>query len=258
MKFESLDAKMRKNETLFDQYVLPENYIIVRLDGKGFTKLTKESLDLEKPFDIRFHEAMVATTQHLLNSGFKVLYAYTQSDEISLLIDKFDNAFNRKVRKINSVLAGEASAFFSMYFNSLSVLDCRTICVPNEQMILDYFCWRQEDSHRNSLSAYCYWTLRNNGDTYSEATKKVEKLSMSAKNELLFQYGINYNNLPLWQKRGVGLFYKNVEKSGINPTNNQEVSFIRKEIFLDNELPIKESYRTYLLQIIKDSNLQQG
>ena len=115
MKFEAIDAKMRKNETLFDQHVLPDNYIVVRLDGKGFTKLTKESLDLEKPFDIRFHDAMVATTKHLLTVGFKVIYAYTQSDEISLLIDKDDNTFNRKVRKINSVLAGEASAFFSMY-----------------------------------------------------------------------------------------------------------------------------------------------
>lgn len=253
MKFEALDSKMRKNETLFDQYVLPENYIIVRLDGKGFTKLTKESLDLEKPFDIRFHEAMVATTKHLLNVGFKVIYAYTQSDEISLLIDKADTTFNRKVRKINSVLAGEASAFFSMYFNSLSVLDCRTICVPNEEMILDYFCWRQEDAHRNSLSAYCYWTLRNNGSDYKEATKKVEGLSMAAKNELLFQHGINYNNLPSWQKRGVGLYYENVEKTGINPSNMDAITFNRKEIVFDTDLSIREAYRNYLSKIIEIS-----
>lgn len=29
-------------------------------------------------------------------------------------------------------------------------------------------------------------------------------LSVSQKNELLFQYGINFNDLPNWQKRCVG------------------------------------------------------
>lgn len=251
MKFEAIASKMRKNESLFDQYVLPDNYIVVRLDGKGFTKLTKESLDLEKPFDIRFHDAMVATTKHLLTVGFKVIYAYTQSDEISLLIDKDDNTFNRKVRKINSVLAGEASAFFSMYFNQLSVLDCRTICIPTMEMLLDYFCWRQEDAHRNSLSAYCYWTLRNNGNSYIEATKKTEKLSVSDKNELLFQHGINYNAVPSWQKRGVGMFYESIDKKGMNPVNNEEIQYTRKEIFVANELPIRDEYREYLLKIIE-------
>ncbi|VXB84372.1 tRNA(His)-5'-guanylyltransferase [Flavobacterium sp. 9AF] len=250
MKFETLDSKMRKNEILFDQYVLPDNYIIVRLDGKGFTKLTKESLELEKPFDIRFHEAMIATTKHLLTVGFKVIYAYTQSDEISLLIDKDDNTFNRKVRKINSVLAGEASAYFSMYFNHLSVLDCRTISIPNVTMILDYFSWRQEDAHRNSLSAYCYWTLRKNGLAYNEATKEIENLSIANKNDLLFQNGINYNDLPSWQKRGVGIYFENVQKTGINPRDNTEIMFNRKEVVIINDLPIREVYREFLLKII--------
>ncbi|WP_130733887.1 tRNA(His) guanylyltransferase Thg1 family protein [Flavobacterium sp. J27] len=250
MKFEALDAKMRKNEKLFDQYVLPENYIIVRLDGKGFTKLTKETLSLEKPFDSKFHEAMIATTKHLLTIGFKVIYAYTQSDEISLLIDKNDSTFNRKVRKINSVLSGEASAFFSMYFQHLAVLDCRTICVPNKEMVLDYFSWRQEDAHRNSLSSYCYWTLRNHGVDYLEASKRLEKTSTAHKNELLFQHGINYNELPSWQKRGVGLYFKDVLKKGINPVDNTEIQFIRKEIIVSYDLPIKEAYRDFLSHII--------
>lgn len=250
MKFEEIQIKMRQNESLFDQYVLPGNYIVVRLDGKGFTKLTKEKMDFERPFDIRFHEAMVATTKHLLSVGFKVLYAYTQSDEISLLIDKNDTTFNRKVRKINSILAGEASAFISLYFKEPAVLDCRTIAMPNQEMILDYFCWRQEDAHRNSLSSYCYWTLRNQGQTFTDATKKVEKLSMSAKNELLFSYNINYNNLPTWQKRGVGLFYNEEKREGINKINNELLEYTRKVISIENELPIRENYRLFLSNII--------
>jgi len=30
-------------------------------------------------------------------------------------------------------------------------------------------------------------------------------MSIAGKNELLFQHGVNFNDLPLWQKRGIGL-----------------------------------------------------
>jgi len=41
MKFDELDTKMRVFETTHDYCVLPEIYMAVRLDGRGFTKLTK-------------------------------------------------------------------------------------------------------------------------------------------------------------------------------------------------------------------------
>lgn len=246
MKFEKIEALMRKNESLAEQYILPENFIIVRLDGKGFTKLTKEKLSLEKPFDKKFSEVMVATTKHLFTIGFNVLYGYTQSDEISLLIHKDDDTFGRKVRKFNSVLAGEASAFFSLQFRELCVFDCRTLAFPNQDMLLDYFCWRQEDAHRNSLSAYCYWTLRNNGFNTAQATGRIEKLSQADKNELLFQYGINYNTLPSWQKRGIGIYPKEVSKTGFNPVTKETVDYLRNELFVEKELMMREDYRRFL------------
>uniref|UniRef100_A0AAU6WUI3 tRNA(His) guanylyltransferase Thg1 family protein n=1 Tax=Chryseobacterium endophyticum TaxID=1854762 RepID=A0AAU6WUI3_9FLAO len=136
MKFEEIEAVMRKNESLSEQYILPENYIIVRLDGKGFTKLTKEKLTLEKPFDARFGKVMTDTVKHLFNTGFKVIYGYTQSDEISLLIDKDDQTFSRKVRKINSVLAGEASAFSACSFRK----SVSSTAVPSPSLTL-ICCW---------------------------------------------------------------------------------------------------------------------
>ncbi|KAB1229598.1 tRNA(His) guanylyltransferase Thg1 family protein [Chryseobacterium viscerum] len=249
MKFEEIEALMRKNESLLEQYILPENFMIVRLDGRGFTKLTKEKLSLEKPFDQKFSQVMIDTTKYLFSIGFKVIYGYTQSDEISLLIHKDDNTFNRKIRKINSVLAGEASAFFSLQFQEICVFDCRTIAIPNREMLLDYFCWRQEDSHRNSLSAYCYWTLRKNGFNAKQTTETIEKMSQSDKNELLFQYGINYNNLPSWQKRGVGILDKEIKKQGFNPVIKEPVVYLRNELFVENELATRESYRTFLKEI---------
>ncbi|OVE55941.1 tRNA(His) guanylyltransferase Thg1 family protein [Chryseobacterium mucoviscidosis] len=252
MKFEEIEAVMRKNESLSEQYILPENFMIVRLDGRGFTRLTKEKLSLEKPFDLKFGQAMIDTTKHLFTIGFRVLYGYTQSDEISLLIHKDDQTFSRKVRKINSVLAGEASAFLSLQFQEICVFDCRTISIPNREMIADYFCWRQEDSHRNSLSAYCYWTLRNNGFNAKQTTERIERMSQSDKNELLFQYGINYNDLPSWQKRGVGIFNREVIQQGYNPVTQETVDCVRNELFVERELMIREDYRVFLREIFKE------
>jgi tRNA(His) 5'-end guanylyltransferase len=70
MKFNELDAKMRIYETNTDQHVLPGMHIIVRLDGRGFTRLTKELL-----FDLRFHSSMKKTVKHVMSCGIKILTA---------------------------------------------------------------------------------------------------------------------------------------------------------------------------------------
>jgi len=41
MKFDELDKQMRVYEQSMDQFVTPGNYIIARLDGRNFTRLTK-------------------------------------------------------------------------------------------------------------------------------------------------------------------------------------------------------------------------
>src|SRR3954452_24985169 len=103
MTFDELDKKMRVFETLNDPVVLPGVFIVARIDGLGFTKLTKERHGFEAPFDVRFRDHMVETTAHLLECGFRVVYGYTQSDEISLLMHPDDESFGRKVRKYNSI-----------------------------------------------------------------------------------------------------------------------------------------------------------
>ena len=49
--------------------------------------------------------------------------------------------------------------------------------------------------------------LRKKGMDVREATALIEGKSVSWKNELLFSEHINYNDLPCWQKRGVGIYY---------------------------------------------------
>lgn len=251
MKFNDLDNNMRVYEKSLDQVIVPGMFLIARLDGRGFTKLTKEICKFEAPFDVKFRDLMVDTTKRLMECGIRVDYAYTESDEISLLFHLEESAFGRKVRKYNSILAGEASAFFSMQLGKLAVFDCRIIPLPNGELVKDYFRWRQEDANRNALNSHCYWLLRKEGLKPNAAHGCIKDLSVAEKNELLFAHGINYNDLPAWQKRGCGLTYEMVEKIGFNPLTGQNVTALRRELKVDYNLPVGHDYGEMIGRIIK-------
>lgn len=253
MKFDELDKRMRVYETAHDFSVPPNMYMVARIDGRGFTKLTKEKHAFKRPFDEQFRDLMIETTKHLMNCGFKVIYGFTESDEISLLFDLNITTFSRKLRKYNSVLAGEASAKFSVLLGDIGVFDCRISQLPRQQDVIDYFRWRNEDAHRNALNAHCYWLLRKKGETPKEATKEIEGKSTSFKNELLFANGINFNDLPSWQKRGIGFYWKNVEKIGWNPLTEQEVISMKQEIQVDLEIPMGDNYNLFIQELL-DTN----
>jgi tRNA(His) guanylyltransferase len=242
MRFDDLDTRMRVFETADDHCVLPGIHIVVRLDGRGFTRMTKEVWQLEAPYDARFRDIMLDTTAHLMDCGFNAVYGYTQSDEISLLLDLGDNTFNRKTRKILSVLAGEASARFSLGMGSPACLDARICQLPNAALVRDYFRWRHEDAHRNALNAHCYWLLRKAGTQPQAAASRLSGLSVAAKNELLFQHGINFNDLPAWQKRGMGVYWETYEKAAVNPKTGENVAATRRRLRHDLELPMGEAY----------------
>ena len=251
MRFDDFDKKMRIYEESLDQYILPDMYIVARLDGRSFTKLTKDVCKFEAPFDVEFRNLMIKTVKSLMECGFRIVYGYTESDEISLLFHSEENTFGRKVRKINTILAGEASAAFSIALGIVSVFDCRIIPLPNKERVAYYFMWRQEDAHRNSLNAYCYWILRREGLDQNEATKELKGKDVSFKNEMLFQKGINYNDLPEWQKRGIGIYFKDVVKEGYNPIKKEAVTAKRRELYVDINIPSGEDYNSFILSFLK-------
>lgn len=84
MKSDDLDKKMRVFETAADLCVLPGMFMVARLDGRSFTRLTKEVCQFEAPFDESFRDLIVSPTESLMTCGFRVLYVHTESDEISL------------------------------------------------------------------------------------------------------------------------------------------------------------------------------
>ncbi len=254
MKFDDLDKRMRVYETGHDFCVLPNTYMVARIDVRGFTKLTKEKHDFQRPFDETFRDYMIETVKHLMSCGFNVIYGFTESDEISLLFDINEDTFSRKIRKYNSILAGEASAKFSLMLGDLATFDCRISQLPREQDVTDYFRWRNEDAHRNALNAHCYWILREQqGKTAKAANNKLEGKSVAYKNELLFQHGINFNDLPSWQKRGIGVYWEGYQKLGWNPIKEKEESTLRRRLTINLDIPKGNSYDEFVSKIIRIS-----
>jgi tRNA(His) 5'-end guanylyltransferase len=254
MKFDDLDLKMRVFETAHDLCVLPGLLMVARLDGRSFTRLTKEVHQFEAPFDARFRDLMVETAEHLMSAcGFGMVYGYTESDEISLLFGPAENSFGRKLRKLISILAGEASAKFSLLLGALACFDCRIAQLPSEGLVVDYFRWRNEDAHRNALNAHCYWLLRKQGQGVGEATAALKGMAAADKNELLFRHGVNFNTLPLWQRRGVGLYWEAYDRPAENPVTGETVSARRRRIRRDLDLPMKEDYSAFLRKLLAEA-----
>ena len=251
MHFNEFDSIMRAYEESLDQYILPDMYIAVRLDGRSFTSLTKK-MNYEKPFDVKFRDMMVDTVKALMEAGFRVVYGFTQSDEISLLFHRDENTFSRKVRKINTTLAGEASGTFSLALGEVATFDSRVIPLPNEKKLADYFAWRQEDAKRNALQGYCYWTLRKEGKTASQASRILNKQGFKFKIDLLEERGINFDEVPKWQTHGVGVYFKDIEREGFNPIKNEKVIAKRRELFADYDLPYGDEYRKFVLEFLEE------
>lgn len=253
MKFDELNTKMRIFETSHDMCVLPNIYMVARIDGRCFTRLTKEVHKFKAPYDPVFRDYMIETVKHLMSCGFRTVYGYTQSDEISLLFHRNENTFERKLRKYDSILAGEASAKFSMLLGDIGTFDCRISQLPTDRLVVDYFRWRNEDAHRNALNSHCYWILRKDGKNPNDANDFLLRMPVSHKNEFLFQKGINFNELPNWQKRGVGIYWEEYKKEGFNPITCENVTAIRNRLNVNLELPMKDQYSDFIAKLIENS-----
>lgn len=236
---------------MFHSLRLPPNaWTVVRVDGRSFSRYTESRF--EKPFDPLFRDRMLAAARALMLE-LNALYGYTESDEISLLLPRSWAMFDREVEKTVSVSAGVASAAFSVAAGEAIHFDGRVWVGSTDAEVIDYFRWRQSDATRCCLNGWVYWTLRNEGATVQDATRTMERQSVAWKNEALFERGINFNELPLWQRRGIGLRWESFEVQGENPLTGEKVPTLRRRLIEDSELPMKEAYGSYLTSLLVSS-----
>lgn len=133
---------------------VPEGgFVIVRVDGKAFHTYTRR---MNKPFDINLAFAMEEAMLGLVVSDMPALFAYTQSDEISVLIDQREGQpwFDGQVQKIASVAASIVTANFNRRIDSLApaYFDGRVFHLETKSEVWDYFKWRKADANRNAIS----------------------------------------------------------------------------------------------------------
>jgi len=227
--------EIRKNE-IFSGLVTVSPFL-VRIDGRSFHSLTKY-LEMEKPFDERFCNAMVETCKSLLEeSGLNPLFAYTFSDEINMY---FSHApFGGRVEKIDSVAASFASSILTSILNPGAPLaaDARIIPSPGP-FVIDYLADRQAEAWRNLMNAYCQHALVQEGNTSREASVILKGMKSADMHEMMFGKGVNLSKTPAWQRRGVMVYWSEYEKTGYNPIEKTQVTVKRRRAEIGRELPL--------------------
>lgn len=140
-----------------------KTHTIIRLDGKAFHTYTR---GLPKPFDETLHEDLVESTRFLCEQVTGTLFAYVQSDEVSMLVTDLAKPgtqpwYSGNVQKIASVTASTLTAKFNERRNiglgelgeHLAIFDSRVFTIPNPDDVVDYFHWRYLDAWRNAISS---------------------------------------------------------------------------------------------------------
>lgn len=209
-----LSDRMKMYENLNKQYLMPNQYVLMRLDGRAFSNFTKRFF--KKPFDANFTSMMFDTMNYVVDNISGAIAGYVQSDEITILItDKMsknqEGWFNYRVDKMCSIAASMASAFFNKEFSNYldntyyanqypyPVFDCRVWQVPNKDEVKNVFLWRQRDCIRNSVLQYAQSFFSH---------KQMLNKNIDMLKDMIIENGNDWNNLNNDIKYGIFYFPK--------------------------------------------------
>lgn len=241
---DSLGDRMKGYESTSKSNLLRRTPAIIRIDGKAFHTWTKglkhvDSSLIYSPFSRIMHQCMVNTTNLLVANIQNAVLGYTQSDEISILLNdwkKFETEqwFNGGVQKIVSVAASMATAFFNREFSKIpnaqlwdkpAMFDARVYNIP-EKEVANYFVWRQNDASRNSIQML--------GHFYFSQKQMHGKNNSEVQDMLMLEKKTNWNDIDSWKKRGTCVVRD--PESGT--------------VLLDEEVPIFTKDRDYINKLL--------
>lgn len=97
---------------------------------------------------------------------------------------------------------------------------------------------------------WCYWTMRQAGDSARQAAAALNGSSTAKQNELLFRHGINFNDVPAWQRRGIGLSWQAYRKTGHDPRSGAAATATRR-LQVDDQLPMGDEYRAMVTAAVQ-------
>ncbi|PPJ54412.1 hypothetical protein CBER1_07374 [Cercospora berteroae] len=199
------------------------NWIVVRIDGRGFSKLCK-NYNFIKPNDKRAINLMNSAAVQVVKSFHDITLAYGQSDEYSFIFHENTALFERRSAKLSTSVATMFTAEYVMQWRDFfpeedmklerpfPTFDGRCVCYPKKSILRDYLSWRQADCHINNLYNTTFWNLvlrggegeeEGKGMSGTEAEKMLKGTFASDKNEILWKrFGVNYNDEEEVFKKG--------------------------------------------------------
>ncbi|GLB08598.1 tRNA-His guanylyltransferase [Aspergillus tubingensis] len=202
--------------------LLPNTWIVVRIDGRGFHKLS-DYYGFIKPNDRRALDLMNAAAVGVMKDLPDLCIAYGISDEYSFTFHPNCQLFERRSAKLVTTIVSTFTAHYiylwGTYFPdtplqpaALPSFDGRAVMYPNSRIFRDYMSWRQVDCHINNLYNTTFWSMvLQGGMDRREAELELKGTLSSDKNEILFKrFGINYNNEEEIYKKG-SVLYRQVQ-----------------------------------------------
>ena len=225
--------------------------VIMRLDGRNF-KESLSRLGFHKPYDLKFEQGMVCAARMLLErSGMSPDWAFTFSDEVSLFFTELP--FDGRVEKLDSVVPSFMASALTLALKVETPLafDARVIPVHFEE-IPAYLTNRQSETWRNHMQSHGFYQLVSEGMGEKEAAARMKGMKFEEIHELMWQRGVNLNETPGWQRKGVFIYRKKTEREGYNPIKAETVTVERREITEDWDPPVftSEEGKMYLEQIL--------
>jgi len=195
---------------------------------------------------------MNAAAKALMEEQPDIVLAYGESDEYSFALRKSTNLYSRRSSKITSVFVSMFTAAFvhqwPQYFpdeplHYLPSFDARTVLYPTDEILRDYFAWRQADCHINNQYNTCFWALVHSGKTKAEAQAQLKGTLTEHKNELLHsKFGVNYAALPELYRKGSTLIRRHVLTEVKKMTDGRPVMRERPSIPILHEDIIKDGF----------------
>lgn len=182
------------------EIMIPTLPVIIRLDGNNFHNWTKGI----EPFSDDLRQLMIDTTKYLVKETNAVV-GYTQSDEITLILYSEDRNsliyHNGKKQKILSKLTGVCVNYFNERrkellpnHNKLANFDCRIYQTPSLHDATLQLLWRENDATKNSIFSLAHTLF---------STKELHGLTGNQmQDKMMLEKGVNWNDLPVRQKRG--------------------------------------------------------
>jgi tRNA(His) guanylyltransferase len=243
MSFETLSERMKQYERCSDYSLIQRIPIIVRIDGKGFSSLTK---NLSKPFCPIFQRIMFETMLDCASKIQGLVIAYQQSDEITFILRNDQSLeaepwYSNRTNKIISITAATATLIFNKILQKVptldlvgdAIFDAHISQVPDLTEACNNLIWRQQDCMRNAITSVSQHHL---GLKFGKKTAlKIlnKKISVEKIQLLSEQCGIDFEeHYPSSFKRGVAVYKV--------PTllSDKENTILRDKWTLNLELPI--------------------